>query len=99
MSERRCRASAFISAVALIFILLFSSVYIGMEYDHDCTEDNCLICLTIQLCEQNLKQLSSFPALTSYAVAISLWLLFTATGYIQQKIQKTLVNLKVRLNN
>lgn len=44
------RAAALFVAVAFVFVMLFSMVYIAEESNHDCIGSDCQICYQISVC-------------------------------------------------
>ena len=49
-------------AFAMLFVVLFSAVFVTVEAFHDCDGDSCPICTLIQQCENNLNQLGDGSA-------------------------------------
>ncbi len=52
------RLAALLVAAAVLFIMLFSALYIAAEVHHDCTGEDCRVCTLICLCQNALKNLS-----------------------------------------
>lgn len=52
------RLVAILILAIIVFVTLFSSYYLAREADHDCSDPTCVICATIGLCRNNLRQLS-----------------------------------------
>lgn len=49
-------------AAFLLAVLVFSSAFVAVEADHDCTGHDCPICLEMQNCVANLQLLGSSTA-------------------------------------
>ncbi len=84
---------------AFVFIFLFSVIFIAVEGDHDCTGEDCPICMEIQACIQTLQTLGT--ALSSFillATVIYISVIRTANSY-QRSALHTLVTLKVKLTD
>lgn len=83
----------------LLVALLFSGFYIAFEADHDCTGEDCPICICIHQCETILNQLGYAAALLFSVVvpifSIALFIMFSAHVFMQD----TLVSRKVRMND
>ncbi|MCR4925529.1 MAG: hypothetical protein K5917_04485 [Clostridiales bacterium] len=96
---KRKKIAALIMGIIMLAIVLFSSLYIMVEADHDCVGEHCHICSCIQQCEKILHQISE--AVISYtAVFVCAVFLSFSTVFIISKLQfKTLVSSKIRLNN
>ncbi|WP_051206104.1 hypothetical protein [Butyrivibrio sp. FC2001] len=45
------------TAFAMLFVVLFSAVFVSVESFHDCDGESCPVCAMIQQCENNLSQL------------------------------------------
>ncbi|WP_035777984.1 hypothetical protein [Butyrivibrio sp. AE3004] len=45
------------TAFAMLFVVLFSAVFVSVESFHDCDGDRCPVCALISQCENNLSQL------------------------------------------
>ena len=90
---------AFAILLVLVFSLLFSSVYMILEAEHDCTGEDCPVCAALLQCEENLL-LYKFI----FAAAVHLIFLLPAAFGSTEKpaIQLrplTPISLKVQLNN
>ena len=88
-----------ITALAVLFVILYSSLYIAAEINHDCTGDNCSICCQINICRNTLKTLS----LACFAAATAALLTYTLCGNILLRtrvwLKLTPVSLKVKLTD
>ena len=93
------KSMAGILAVLFLAITLFSSVYIIIESDHDCSGEDCHICHMIEVCEALLQRIEH--ALSSFTAVIFLCLAFIILRVVRSNVSlsKTLFDLKVRLNS
>ena len=96
---RQKRIAAGILGMLLLLIMLFSSFYLAVEADHDCSGEDCPVCACIQQCENTLHRIGAGTASLAGVVipvvcmAVSM-LLFTLAAS-----EETPVSRKVRLNN
>lgn len=86
-------------AMAIIFVTAFSLAYIVAEAGHECTENDCPICSTIEVCENTIRLISSaitiFALIAAYALYNSIYKADTANS----KAFFSPVTLKVKLLN
>ena len=98
-NQRQKHATALL-CVLLLAVLTVSSVFILLEHDHDCTGDDCPICLTIHQAKKNMTCLGlgegNLTATTVVQAPLSLPCRFHAV--VSAAIPATLVFLKVRQN-
>lgn len=94
------RFGAWAICIGMILALLTASLYLIVEAHHDCTGEDCDICGHMAESEALLKSLAqpgvAFPALL--AVLVCLRVLHYAHVAVNCRA-KTLVSLKVRLND
>ena len=99
MKERgHHRLLAGVIAMTLFFIVLFATVYIAVEADHDCSGEDCEICMVIDQCCLILgnRSVGKNPHIASLIVFSSIII----ACFCDQSIERfTLVSAKVRLNN
>ena len=86
-------------SILLILTIFFSALFVSMEmaHHHDCSEENCPICSTIEACLNNIRVCG-----TATAVLISVFL-FIPFIIIIKKIREafhkySLIQKRVRLN-
>ena len=97
--EAKKRIIAILLAATVLFVMLYSALFIAAEADHDCVGENCPICYQINVCQNMLKNfsLAVCPAVFSAAFTYILCRSISArTDYAQSY---TLVSLKVKLSN
>lgn len=96
MTERTRIISA-ITAITVVFVLLFSILYIAAEANHDCTGEDCPICEQIAICQQQLEQLSGGIAVIVTALFAFSGLYVFSVKYVTVQKLCTLITLKVKL--
>lgn len=93
------RIIAIIMIVAVVSVMLFSTVYLEEQVNHDCTGEDCPICAMMIQCSNNLKQIGGVVAVVVCVASF---------GCACESLQKYSVNLvsfhslisqKVRLND
>ncbi len=92
-------ALAGIMAAMVIFVMLFSAIFVVSHTDHDCAGEDCPICACICLCENLLHGTVDSSMVSS--VGILPVVLNTASILISYcvVISGTPVSVKVRMNN
>lgn len=93
------KTSHILSLVTVVAVLLFSSIYVAMEADHDCCGEDCPVCAVIMLCEVAVRSIGS-AVLPGFAIVafFSRHLSF-AMGIHSQSFSATPVSLKTKLLN
>lgn len=96
---KRNRIISIITALAVLFVIMYSSLYIATEINHDCAGDNCSICCQINICRNTLKTLSlaCFAATTAALLTYTLCINILLRTNVSFKL--TLVSLKVKLTD
>ncbi len=89
---------AWIAIVAVLFVMLFSALYISMHADHDCTGDECPICAEMVLCVNNIKNIGTFVVAVS--ACVFLVFSFQEIGKCKDAVEFScsLISQKVRIN-
>ena len=94
---RRCAAG--VMGFMMLLIVLFSAFYITVETDHDCSGEDCPICICVERCDEMLHQVASGAVALAAVVVPVICILHSAILLIHAFSQGTLVSQKVRLNN
>ena len=97
--EKKKRSAALLLAVTVLFVMLYSALFIAAEADHDCVGENCPICYQINVCQNTLKNLSLAVSAAAFAAAFTYTLcrgISVCTDCVQSY---TLVSLKVKLSD
>jgi len=56
---KMAKASIALITAALLSVILLSVCFIAMEAVHDCSGEDCPVCLLIALCEQNIQKVKA----------------------------------------
>ena len=67
--EKKKRVLAALFAVSVLFVILYSALFIAAHADHDCVGDDCPICYQINICQSTLKNLSFAVSAVALAAA------------------------------
>lgn len=86
-------------AVSVLFVVLYSVIFIAAQSHHDCIGENCPICLQIQNCENTLKTLSSAAAVTAVSAIFYVAFFIIRTYNTRPFVSSTPISLKVELSN
>ncbi|WP_044915127.1 MULTISPECIES: hypothetical protein [unclassified Butyrivibrio] len=88
-----------ILGMTMVFVVLFSAIFVATESLHDCTGDECPVCAILHQCENNLNQLGD----GIIALAVALIVITLPVAVISEignhRIYSTPVSEMVRLNN
>ena len=106
MSKRKntfcVRAASVITAALVLAILFFSSFYIALESyhtHHDCSKEECPVCICIQTCQRTLHQISDGSVNLYVSVLPVLLILFSVVLKESVLLSDTPVSRKVRMND
>ena len=99
MMTKKKRIVSLVVAVAVIFVMLYSALYIAAEANHDCVGENCPICYQISVCENTLKNLSLAVCAVAFAAAFTYTLCKGISACADVTPRYTLVSLKVKLTD
>ena len=99
MTRSRNRAVSLIVLVVFSLVIFCSSVFIIVHADHDCTGEDCAVCIALAECHKNLNM----PG-TAAAGALKLPMMLCAAVLCITVIKShsehtTLISLKVELLN
>ncbi len=96
--QRTRRLLAAVGAALLLGFQVLSAAYVAHEADHDCSGDDCQICVLLQQCVANFQLTGS--GLEADATTVSLPI-FTASRIVPVEVVRqcrSLVALKVQFN-
>ena len=100
MTDRQMRkAVAVLLCTVIIFVMLFSFLYLLIEADHDCTGADCVVCMNIQQCENTIRLISSGTPTQCAVVALVFIVVSAVVFYFYDVFTQTPINQKVRMNN
>ena len=99
MNTVRQKKTALIICITLVFITFASLFYIVKEENHDCTGEDCPICVCLHQAEQVLKNLGSGKSEAQTTGLIQLLIGFVLPVCYAMFRATSLVSQKVRLND
>ena len=85
--------------LAILFVMFFSAFYIAAEAHHHCTGENCPVCVRIQQCEKQIRQLGSGAAVQAVVAVIAAFFVLPQQVCNVSLSVPTPVSQKVRMNN
>ena len=98
-SKSKNRIIAFVVMVAMVSVMLFSTLYLGEHVNHDCTGEDCPICAMMVQCSNNLKQIGGVMAVV-VCVAPFVCACESLQKYSVNLVSfHSLISQKVRLND
>ena len=97
--EKKNRIISIFFIVMILFVMLYSALFIVAEADHDCVGENCPICYQISICEYTLKNLSLYVCSVAFAAAFTYILCGSTPVCAEATPCCTLVSLKVKLSD
>ena len=98
MTKKLCFMTRLLAAV-LAVVMLSSAIYLAVEADHDCSDDDCAICRQISICENLLKSLGLAGAAAAITAALPYTVCRAILPCTEMNGTLTLVALKVKLSN
>lgn len=98
-SKKNRRITAWIAMFAVLFVMLFSMIYISQHIGHECSGSDCPVCAVMGQCSNNIKSIG-----TSIVITVTGFFLYLS---VQKRIQHTytvffncsLISQKVRMND
>lgn len=99
INSEKVRALSVVLAAFMLAAILFSSLFIALEMHHDCSGEDCPICICIEHCVRTLHELGDLNVLCAVSVLPVLLIVFAkiATGFVY--VNDTPVSRKVRMND
>ena len=100
LKDSKIKIAAGIIAIMMLLYIVFSTFFISLEANHKCAdEENCPICVCVQICQNTLHQISDFTALAVFAFVPIIFLVGVSFTVSLNLIKETPVTNKIRLNN
>ncbi|MBQ7594699.1 MAG: hypothetical protein IJU48_10155 [Synergistaceae bacterium] len=82
-----------------VFVVIFSVAFTTFEVNHECSGDECPVCLQLNVCSDNLKSLY----LSSFILTLCVWICCERSRVsLSQEVRyarSDLIALKVKLSN
>ena len=97
--KKKNRIIAILLAVMVLFVMLYSALFIVSHAEHDCVGENCPICYQISVCQNALKNLSLAVSAVAFAAAFTYTLCRSISACAAVIPSYTLVSLKVKLTD
>ena len=86
-------------SLLLVFVMLFSHLFVIAEADHDCSGEDCPVCLALAVIEEILKGLSLLLLLVAFSAALTSLVTKLRHAFVPSILFSTPVLLKVKLTN
>lgn len=86
-------------AVAVLFVMLCSTLFIAAEASHVCAGEDCPICYQISVCESTLGKLCLALCATAFVAAFIYTLRRSISACVYAIQNYTLISLKVKLTD
>ena len=93
------RITAWTALVVVLFVMLFSVIYISQHADHKCTDAECPVCAVIEQCGNNIKNIGDIVVAIVTAVFLYLSIQKSVQYVIAVCPDFSLISQKVRMNN
>lgn len=90
---------ALVISLFMLFITLFSVIYMAREAEHSCVNQDCPICQSVKQCENNLKQIGSGAIVRSIQITTIVFLGYIFISAVQPILCNSLVHQKIRFDN
>ena len=89
-----------IIAMMMLLYIVFSTFFISLEANHKCEdEENCPICVCMQICQNTLHQISDFAVVAVFAFVPVLLCVGVSFVISDNLVKETPVSYKIRLND
>ena len=94
------KTAAFLLALIIAVAFSFSALFVAVEAQHNCTQDeSCSICLQLEVCTNMLKGLATGEGSFVLIFAALVFFVLSVSDYVFKSGHKTLINLKVKLSD
>lgn len=95
--QKRNKVIAVIIAVLLFATLLFSYIFVIEHVRHDCTGDNCPICMEIEAALLTISSMKTLPLLPLFLAVFGVFTSICMVCLRSNHTKDTLITLKVEL--
>lgn len=96
LKKRRFLSFAF--ALVFLFIILFSSLFVVFESNHDCDGESCTICVFINECITNFSRFQSDFKVAVLLLAVALFTTFCIAEICSLILSNTPISLKDKIS-
>ena len=98
-SKQMNRGLAGAVMIAVVFVLLFSVMFLSGHVHHHCEDEDCPICMVMAQCSDNIKTLSAAIAFICCGLLLIAPILNIRAVSGSDSVTNSLVFQKVRMNN
>lgn len=92
------KLTAWIAAIAILGVMLFSTIFISQHIEHECTGEECPVCAFMVQCENNINSIGAMIVIVLAAFFLGLSILKSMQHIITTYSKYSLISQKVRLN-
>ena len=93
------RTAALTAAFVLLLAMVYSTFFIAVEINHECSGEDCPVCCQLAACENTVRSFSADAMTTVFAAAALFSFFFTFSDHEVCPFRNTLVSLKVKLSD
>ena len=98
--DSKLKIAAGVIAMMMLLYIVFSTFFISLEANHKCEdEENCPICVCMQICQNTLHQISDFIAVAVVSFVPVLLCVGVSFVISDNLVKETPVSYKIRLND
>lgn len=97
--EKKRRMTAILLVVLLFVTILFSYTYMIENAHHDCSGDECPICMEMEAAMQTISSLRAVPIVPVIVAILCVFTHICTVIYYSGCMKDTLISLKVELRN
>lgn len=98
-NQKNRQITAWVAIFAIVFVMLFSTIYISKHIDHNCSGADCPICATLEQCSNNLKTIGTILVFVVIGLFASVSLQKELQPELDVAFNCSLISQKVRMNN
>ncbi len=100
LKDSKIKIVSGIIAMMMLLYIVFSTFFISLEANHKCEdEENCPICVCMQICQNTLHQISDFTAVAVVSFVPVLLCVGVSFVISDNLVKETPVSYKIRLND
>ena len=100
LKDSKTKIVSGIIAMMMLLYIVFSTFFISLEANHKCEdEENCPICVCMQICQNTLHQISDFTAVAVVSFVPVLLCVGVSFVISDNLVKETPVSYKIRLND
>ena len=99
IGDDRNKKISMMLAIVMISLIVLSVGYIVREANHDCTGEDCPVCVQIEQCLNNFRTLGTGMEIQSEIFVVEKFFGLTIFLYVCLIVPFTLTKQKVRLDN